>query len=84
MAVRNLRALCRLHKPDIIFLCETKVQMFEVQNPMSRMGFPLAFQEPSTSLKGGLVVACKFGIEAEPVVGNIYKIQVRNSRGLSF
>jgi hypothetical protein len=68
--VRTLRALCRLHSPDIIFICESKSPLFPYQNPFSRMDFPLLFQVPASGSKGGLVVACKFGIDAEPVIQN--------------
>jgi hypothetical protein len=75
-AVRILRAMCRLHKPDVIFLCETKVKMFDVQNPLALLGFPLQFQVPSSGSKGGLVVACKFGFEAEQVALSNHRISL--------
>ena len=72
--VRSLRVMCRLHKPDVIFLCETKVKMFDVQNPLACLGFLLQFQVPSSGSKGGLVIACKFGIEAEQVALSSHQI----------
>ncbi|GLT52907.1 hypothetical protein SLA2020_262160 [Shorea laevis] len=39
-AIRSLRALCRIHNPDVLFLCETKVKLFEAQNSLTRIGFP--------------------------------------------
>ncbi|GLT65286.1 hypothetical protein SLA2020_377250 [Shorea laevis] len=73
-AVRTLRALCRIHNPDVIFLCETKVPLFEAHNPLARMGFPLILQVPSVGLKGGLLIACKLGTDIEPVVLNRHQI----------
>jgi endonuclease/exonuclease/phosphatase (EEP) superfamily protein YafD len=72
--VRTLRALARIHHPDIIFLCETKIQLFAAHNPLARMGFPLLFQVPAVGLKGGLLVACKLGTDAEPIALNNHQI----------
>jgi hypothetical protein len=66
--------MCRLHKPDVIFLCETKVKMFDMKNPLALLGFPLQFQVPSFGSKGGLVVACKFGFEAKHVALSNHQI----------
>jgi len=76
LTVQNLRAICRLHSPDIIFICESKSPLFPDQNPFSHMGFPLLFQVPAFGSKGGLVVACKFRIDAEPVIQNNHQISI--------
>jgi len=67
---------CHLHSPDIIFICESKSPLFPDQNPFPRMGFPLLFQVPASGSKGGLVVACKLGIDAEPVTQNNHQISI--------
>jgi hypothetical protein len=40
------------------------------------MGFPLLFQVPASGSKGALVVACKLGIDAEPVIQNNHQISI--------
>jgi hypothetical protein len=72
--VRTLRAICSLHKPDIIFLCETKTFLQPDHNPLSFMGFPFLLQVPPVGSKGGLVVAWKMGTDIEPVFLNNHQI----------
>ena len=63
----SLRILCRLNRPNVLFLCETKVNFFEAQNPLSRIGFPFFVQVPAVGTKEGLVLAWKVGFDLEPI-----------------
>jgi hypothetical protein len=66
--IRTLRTFCRSHRPDLIFLSETKVQPQAIQSTFNRLGYPFLLQVPPSGLRGGLVVAWKPGVEAEPVI----------------
>jgi hypothetical protein len=66
-AFRSLRAFCRIHKPDLIFLSETKIPPSSSQLSLSQLGFPFLIHAPPSGRKGGLVVAWKAGVEVEQI-----------------
>ncbi|XP_059443283.1 uncharacterized protein LOC132175345 [Corylus avellana] len=65
--IRALRALIRTHRPDLIFLSETKVASARFQPSLFHLGFSGWLEIPPVGLKGGLFVTWKHGIEIEPV-----------------
>lgn len=48
--------------------------MFATQNSIAHIGFPVLFQVPTVGTNGGLIVACKFGTDAEHVALNSHQI----------
>jgi exonuclease III len=46
-AARALRSLIRTHKPDLLFLCETKLSASSIQRKLHRLGFPFLSQLPA-------------------------------------
>jgi exonuclease III len=73
-AIRSLRAFCRSNKPDILFLCETKIQLFDSFNPLLTLGFSSFLQVPAAGTKGGLILAWKPGFDLEPILLNPHHI----------
>lgn len=73
-AVRFLRSLVRSQRPDLLFLCETKIKAPILQVKLLRLGFPSLCQVPLVGTKGGLVVAWKESVEVEPI--NLGRFQI--------
>jgi hypothetical protein len=65
--IRTLRALNRLHRPEIIFLSETKVHAQRIRFVLNQIGFPFWLQIPPIGSKGGLCIAWKYGVDIEPI-----------------
>jgi hypothetical protein len=65
--IRTLRALNRLHRPEVIFLFETKVHAQRTQFVLNHIGFPFWLQIPPIGSKGGLCIAWKHGVDIEPI-----------------
>ncbi|XP_059451122.1 uncharacterized protein LOC132181913 [Corylus avellana] len=65
--IRALQAFIRTHRPDLIFLSETKVASARFQPSLLHLGFFAWLEIPPVGLKGGLFVTWKHGIEIEPV-----------------
>jgi hypothetical protein len=65
--IRTLRALIRIHRPEVIFLSETKIQPITFQLVLQRIGYPSCLNIPPIGLSGGLLLAWKFGVEIEPI-----------------
>ncbi|GLT54476.1 hypothetical protein SLA2020_276700 [Shorea laevis] len=73
-AGRALRSLIRIHKPDLVFLCETKLSASSLQRKFLRLGYPFLSQLPSVGAKGGLMVAWNTNIDVEPISVSRYQI----------
>jgi exonuclease III len=65
--VRTLRALIRLHRPDVLFLSETKVISNRFWNVLFHLGFSTWLEVPPDGLSGGLFVTWKQGLVLQPI-----------------
>jgi hypothetical protein len=61
--VRCLRALIRKHKPDVLFLTETKNAPHLASPILRQLGFLLIVQAPPCNTKGGLLLAWKIDVK---------------------
>jgi exonuclease III len=59
--IRSLRALIRQHRPDVLFLSETKVLSSRFWTSLSHLGFVSWLEVPPVGLSGGLFVTWKYG-----------------------
>ena len=66
MTFRYIRAFCRLHRPNLIFLIETKISPFSSSSSLS-LGFPFMIHSPFVGCRGGLVVAWKPRVDVEQI-----------------
>jgi exonuclease III len=65
--IHTLRALIRQHRPDVLFLSETKVLSSRFWISLSRLGFVSWLEVPPVGRSGGLFVTWKFGFTLDPV-----------------
>jgi hypothetical protein len=65
--IRALRALIRNHRPNILFLSETKVSSSHFQPSLFGLGFSAWLEVPPSGFQGGLYLAWKQGVDIEPV-----------------
>ncbi|XP_059437358.1 uncharacterized protein LOC132170396 [Corylus avellana] len=65
--IRALRALIRSHRPDLIFLSETKTPSSHFRSSLIGLGFFAWLEVPPVGLQGGLFLSWKGGVDIEPV-----------------
>ncbi|XP_059451039.1 uncharacterized protein LOC132181825 [Corylus avellana] len=65
--IRSLRALIRQHRPDVLFLSETKVLSSRFWSSLSCLGFSAWLEVPPVGLSGGLFVTWKYGFSLDLV-----------------
>jgi exonuclease III len=65
--IRALRALIRIHRPDMVFLSETKVSSSHFHPSLFGLGFSAWLKVPPFGFQGGLYLAWKQGVDIEPV-----------------
>jgi hypothetical protein len=65
--IRALRALIRTHRPDLLFLSETKVVCTRFQPYLFGLGFSAWLEVPPSGFQEGLYMAWKQGVDVEPV-----------------
>lgn len=63
MAGRAIRAMVRVHKPECIFLSETKVSVDKMCLAMSRLGYQNCLAVASVKKSGGLCLAWQNGVD---------------------
>jgi exonuclease III len=68
--IRALRALIRAHRPDLLFLSETKVSCSRFQPSLFGLGFSAWFEAPPSGLQGGLYMTWKTGVVVDPICIN--------------
>lgn len=65
--IRVIRALIRNHRPDLLFLLETKVMSSRFQATLIGLGFVTKLEFPLIGSRGGIFLTWKIGFDIKHV-----------------
>lgn len=62
-SLRQTKLLLKVHKPDLLFLMETKCPEGKVDFMCKYLSFDYGFEEPRSGMSGGLMLLWKESVE---------------------
>lgn len=66
-AKRSLKSLVRQHRPDCIFILETKLSKEQTLVTFERLGYSHCFISPARGRAGGIALGIREGLDFEPI-----------------